>query len=104
MQSVSSNAVYNAIGGSQIKVYAGYFAKNNSDVSTYGYWQTSIPAEISNEKIIGVYLYTASISAMNGTQITPIYCGSGIMYMTVYKPTNWSQSSITITYRIAYRI
>lgn len=84
------------------RVYVGVISKNNSDVPTYGYWQATIPSEINNEKVLGVYLYTGSISAMNGTQITPIYCGGGTIYMTVYKPTAWSQNTINFTFRIVY--
>lgn len=102
MNVATSNAIYEALGCNKIKVYNGNFSKNDTDVSTYGYWQLTIPTEIQNNNVISVFIYTSSIAGINGTQITPIYCDNGNMYMTVYKPTAWSQTSVNFSYRITY--
>jgi hypothetical protein len=104
MQSVSSNAVAQALTGYQteLKRYSKNLTLNNSDVATYGYKSMTIPSDISNDKVVAVNVYTSQIGSSNGFQITPIYCGAGTFYFTYYKPTSWAQTSITYTFTITY--
>ena len=104
MQSVSSGAVYSAIGGHQIKTYANQFTLYNSQTPTNGYIlvTSGLPPEIQNSNVIAIHIYTGSISALNGFQITPIYASDRYFYFTFYKPASWAQQSVTFTYRITY--
>lgn len=104
MQSVTSNAVALSLTEYQTKLkrYSKNLTLNNSDVATYGYKSMSIPTDITNDKVIAVNVYTPSVSASNGFQITPIYCGSGTFYFVYLKPTAWAQSSITFTFYFTY--
>jgi hypothetical protein len=104
LRAVTSNAVAQSLTGYQteLKRYSKNLTLNNSDVATYGYKSMSIPSDISNANVIAVNVYTSAISANNGFQITPIYCGAGTFYVTYYKPTSWAQTSITFTFTITY--
>lgn len=97
MQSVSSNAVYNAIGGSKINKKNVVITLTNSDLANYGYKSVSIPNGINNDNILSIFFYTPSISASQGLQITPLYCGGGLLYFTYIKPATISE---TLTYTI----
>jgi hypothetical protein len=97
MQSVSSNAVYNAIGGSKINKKNVVITLTNSNLANYGYKSVSIPNGINNDNILSIFFHTPSISGSQGLQITPVYCGGGLLYFTYIKPATISE---TLTYTI----
>ena len=103
MHSVTSNAVYNAIGGSSIKTLTGSFNKNNSDTPTSGFWTIPISLNISYNNVLEVYVETGSISGSRGLMLTPIYVGNSNLYINFYKPASWDQSQITFNYKIVYK-
>ena len=99
MQSVTSNAVANALNDYQgkLKKYTTSISLTNADLGSYGYKNKAIPNAINNDNVVSVFFHTPTISGSQGIQITPVYCGSGNIYFTYIKPTTISE---TVTYTI----
>ena len=102
MNSVSSNAVYDTLGGSKIKTYSNTVTLYDADLSSRGYFSVNIPAEINNGNVIGVHLSTNSIAISNALQMTVVYAENTSLYINYYRPLGFQQSSIKLTVKITY--
>ena len=102
MQSVSSNAVAEALGGSRIKTYSFAFTltKSQADVG-WGWAKVSLPSEIINDNIIGVFVYTGAIANSKSAFINVCWANGADSYITYLTPYSIMESmsfNIKITY------
>ena len=104
MQSVTSNAVAQAIGGSQIKTYQFTLQINSS--SGYGYIsQNNMPSEIvadgENCNVLNCFLWWGAISNSKGLQVNLANINNGTAYFVYYKPTTMA-SNVDVRGKIYY--
>ena len=105
MQSVSSNAVYNAIGGSKIKLAIQVRSRTIFQNAQYGYVMIDgFPTEIGETNVIGWKVLSGGIADANGLQITYAGGSQGNHYFWYYIPntTNFAYSTRTIVFTLAY--
>ena len=105
MQSVTSNAVYNAIGGSQIKTATVNKPRTIFQNAQYGYVRVDgFPTEITEQNVIGVTFLSAGIEDAKGLQLTYSGGSNGSHYFWYYipNPTGFNYSTRTINFTITY--
>ena len=105
MQSVTSNAVYNAIGGSQIKIATVNKSRTIFQNAQYGYVAIDgFPAEIGETNVIGWKVLSGGIADANGLQITYGGGSNGTHYFWYYIPNTagFNYSTRTIDFVLAY--
>jgi hypothetical protein len=95
MQSVTSNAVAKAIGGSQIKTYQFTLQINSS--SGYGYIsQNNMPSEIvadgDNCNVLNCFFWWGAISDSRGLQVNLVNINNGTAFFIYYKPTTMADN------------
>ena len=105
MQSVTSNAVYNAIGGSKIKLATQTRSRTIFQNAQYGYVMIDgFPTEFGETNVIGWKVLSGGIADANGLQITYAGGSQGNHYFWYYIPntTNFAYSTRTIVFTLAY--
>lgn len=105
MQSVSSNAVYGAIGGSKIKLATQTRSRTIFQNAQYGYVMIDgFPSEIGETNVIGWKVLSGGIADANGLQITYSGGSQGNHYFWYYIPntTNFAYSTRTVVFTLAY--
>ena len=95
MHSVTSNAVAEAIGGSQIKTYQFTLQINSS--SGYGYIsQNNFPSEIvadgENCNVLNCFFWWGAINDSRGLQVNLVNINNGTAYFIYYKPTTMADN------------
>lgn len=105
MQSVTSNAVYQAIGGSKIKIATQRRSRTIFQNAQYGYVLIDgFPTEIGETNIIGVKVQSDGIADGNGLQITYGGGSQGNHYFWYYIPntTYFNYTTRYIIFTLVY--